>query len=316
MNQKFTFIKRYIKGFFNKKRFMPSYIPSLSIETTNICSSNCVFCANRIMKRKRTVLDMSLFKKAIDEYAFLGAKEVNFNAVVGEPLADPFLLERARYVKSLKQFKTLGFVTTLQGLEKFDIGEFLESGITWLGISIVLSGKDKYRDFFGIDRYENVLENLVTLINENNKNQNINYYIDVKPTKESKKEVIKHSDFKMINSLVKQDLVSTVRKQGIYVDDWLCSIDLPSYLKRRPLIPRWFRPCGLLYNSMVIYSNGNMGMCQCRDFEANSELILGNIKNSTLQELWLGEKITHIRNDWHKKNKIPGICRKCRHYLY
>lgn len=94
MNQKLTFIKRYIKGFFNQERFRPATIPHLSIETTNICNSNCVFCANQKMKRKRMILDIALFKKIIDEYLSLGAEEVNFNAVIGEPFTDPFFVRK------------------------------------------------------------------------------------------------------------------------------------------------------------------------------------------------------------------------------
>lgn len=227
------------------------------------------------------------------------------------------MLERARYVQSLKQFKTLGFVTTLQGLEKFNIEEFFTSGITWLGISTVLSGKDKYFDFFKVNNYEKMLKNLHVLIRENNKSNNkINIYIDIKPTDEPRGDIINYPDFKEINSLIKQDLVATVKQRSIYVDDWLGRIDLPGYLNRRPLIPRWFRPCGLLYNSLIIYSNGKVGICQCRDFEADSELILGNIKEQSLKDLWDGNKIFKIRNNWRKKNKIPTICRNCRHYLY
>src|SRR6185436_11116555 len=109
-------------------------------------------------------------------------------------------------------------------------------------------------------------------------------------------DVLNHPDFKLIDSMVDQDLVAAVRNdQGVYVDDWLGAVTLPSYLKKRPLYPRAFRPCRLLYSGLMIYSNGNVGACSCRDFEASSELILGNVADQSMDEMWNGEKLASIR---------------------
>lgn len=311
------FVLRYVKGYFEKERFKPSSIPRVSIETTNICNSKCVFCANKVMKRKRQHLEMSLFKKAVNEFAAMGGNTIDFNAVIGDPLLDKYLLQRARYVKKFPQFKSLGFVTTLQWLHLFDINEFFDSGITWLSISCILSGRERYFELFGVDKYDIFLKNLLILIEENNKRKNkISILMGIKPTDEPISDVINHQDFKMINSLLDQDLVHTLKKQGVYYDDWLGAINLPNYLKRRPLYFRLFRPCRLLYNQIIIFSNGNIGVCSCKDFEANSELIFGSLKDITLQEMWSGEKLENLRFNWVKKNKVPNICKSCRHYIY
>jgi hypothetical protein len=40
------------------------------------------------------------------------------------------------------------------------------------------------------------------------------------------------------------------------------------------------------------------------------------VKDKSLAELWTGEKLAHLRSDWHRKNKVPEICKTCRHYNY
>jgi radical SAM protein with 4Fe4S-binding SPASM domain len=313
-----AFAVRYARSYFRKGRFTPAAIPRLSLETTNVCNAKCVFCANPIMQRQKEPLEVTKFKKAVDEFVAMGGTTIDFNATIGDPLLDPFLLERARYVKQFPQFESLGFVTTLQWLHRYDLDEFFDSGITWLSISTSLSGREKYLEFFGVDKYQPMLENLLTLIKENNKRgKPLDLFIGVKPTNEPIEDVLQHADFQLIDSLVDQDLPVALRDNGgVYVDDWLGSIELPPYLKKRPLYPRAFRPCQLLYSGLMVYSNGNVGACSCRDFEASSELILGNVGSESLGEMWEGEKLAALRSDWLKKSKVPDICKSCRHYLY
>ena len=311
------FAMRYARGYFEDGRFEPRDPPKLSIETTNICNADCVFCANSKMERRRQPLDMAAFQKAVDEYAAMGGRDLDFDVTIGDPLLDPKLLERARYARRYPQFEHLGFVTTLQWLHRWNMDEFFDSGITWLAVSITLSGREKYREFFGVDLYERTLQNLVMLINENKRRSGaISVSIAIKPTNEPLEDVLKHPDLRLIDSMVDQDLEATARATGFYVDDWQGAVKLPAYLKKRPLYPRMFRPCRLLYAGLMLYSNGTVGACACRDFEASSELILGDIHDQSLDQMWTGDTLASLRDNWRTKNRVPDICQSCRHYLY
>jgi radical SAM protein with 4Fe4S-binding SPASM domain len=311
------FILRFSKNYLDTRYQTPPAVPEMSIETTNICNAKCVFCANPIMMRRKEPLEMSKFKKALDEFVAMGGTVLDFNVTIGDPLLDRSLLERARYVKQFPQIETLGFVTTLQWLHKWDMDEFFDSGLTWVSVSTALSGREKYLEFFGVDKYDQHLKNLIVLIEENKKRGNkMAIIITLKPTNEPIEDVINHPDFKMIDSMIEKDLVAIAKSGGFYVDDWLGTVKLPPYLKKRPLYPRAYHPCRLLYKGLMVYSNGNVGACSCRDFEANSELILGNVEDQTLEEMWHGEQLTQIRSNWRKKNKVPEICKSCRHYVY
>jgi radical SAM protein with 4Fe4S-binding SPASM domain len=64
----------------------------------------------------------------------------------------------------------------------------------------------------------------------------------------------------------------------------------------------------------MVYSNGKVGACDCVDFEATSELILGNIADTSLEEMWNGEHLQRIRSDWRAGTKIPKVCSNCHMY--
>jgi MoaA/NifB/PqqE/SkfB family radical SAM enzyme len=145
------FSLRYSARFFKKGRFTPLELPKLSIETTNICNSDCVFCANSVMTRKKTTIDMELFKRIVADFAKSGGQYIDLTDIIGDPLLDKKLIERGKYVRQFPQFKSLGFVSTLQWLHKHDLDQFIRT-FTWIGVSITLSGRESYKAFFGVNK--------------------------------------------------------------------------------------------------------------------------------------------------------------------
>lgn len=323
-NYKLIAVKRFIALFgkyisfsFKRPEFKVKVVPQLFIETTNFCMSKCAYCAYKYMQRPKEHLAMDLFKKAVDDYVKIGGVDFAFCCTLGEPTCDPFLLERVEYIKKNQRIRSISLITNLQNLHQFDIHEFINSGITSFRVSAVLSGSEKYYEFFGVDLYSVFLRNLVLLLKENKKYHNkISIEIDIKPTNETKEDIINHPDFKLINSLTGQDLIAKVEAINYFVDDWCNMVHLPRYLKRRPLYPRFFQPCVLLADSVIVFSNGNVGVCQCRDYNADSELILGNLKEKGLRELIDGDKRPRIFLEWKNRNKIPKICQCCSQYIY
>ena len=309
---------RYTKGYFEPGRFEASRDPSLTVETTNICSSKCIYCPNSIMAREKESMDMEIFKKTIDEYAAMGGHFISFTPTIGDPLLDKNLIERGRYVRQYAQFTSLGFFTPLQWLHKHDINDFFSAGFTWLGVSIALSGKESYKSFFGVDKYEQAVKSLEMLIHENDRRGNsLKFTISIVPTDETIEKVIKHPDFMRIKSLVGQDLRNYIEKgQQAYMDDWHGNVKLPEYLRRSPLYPRYFRPCRMLFSGLAVHSNGLVDACRCHNFNASGDLIVGSIKDSGLNELWNGVRLKLLRDNWKSKNRVPDICQNCRSYLY
>ena len=292
-------------------------VPVLSVEITNVCNSRCVFCPNAIMKRRKEHLDMPLFKQGVDQYFEMGGTRVNFNCLVGEPFLDPHLMERIAYVRSHSQVESLTFFSTLQWLHKWDVDAIVSSGITALFVSVVLSGRDKYREFFGVDHYEQVLSNIDLLVEAIRKNNNdMTLELSLKPTGERAEQIVSHPDFIRIEGLTGGKATKALEEMGMGVHDYSGKVRLPHSLRRRPLYPRYKRPCRLLYDHLKIFSNGNAGLCVCSDFEADSGLIIGNCRQSTVEALWNGDNAESIRRAWKETNQVPAICKSCRAYVY
>jgi radical SAM protein with 4Fe4S-binding SPASM domain len=269
------------------------------------------------MRRKPESLDMDLFRKAVDDFVKIGGSNLDFNPCIGETLLDPYLMERLKYLKQFPGIKSLGFFTNLQWLHKFNLEEFLDSGITWLMVSVMLLGREKYDDFFGVDRYPQTLENIVNLIKANNQHQNkIKISFSLKTGIDPLKKTADHPDFKMIDALLKGELSKELDKTGLTVHDFCGQIELPQYLRKRPLYPRYLRPCEFFYKVLKVFSNGKIGVCVCADFETTSELTLGDIKKDSLSDIWNGEKLAQLRKRWRKQNIIPSLCRRCSNYAY
>lgn len=306
---------RHIAASFEPRRWRATHVPEVNIENTSICNSHCVFCANDMMQRPRQPMNADVFKKAVNEAIELGATAINFSVMIGDPLLDTQLLERARYVKSFPQVRETGFTTTLQWLHRFDLNEFFDSGFNWIVVSTTLSGREQYRNFFGVDKYDAMLTNLVALLTENNKrNKPIEIVLSIKPTPEYRKDILNHPDFRRVQSLTDQKLGKEINRERFLVMDWGGAVSLPSYLKPLPLWPRQRRPCGRLLRNLMVYSNGRVCACNCVDFNASSELILGDIKEMSLAEMWNGERIRKIRSDWRAGERIPAICSTCQVY--
>lgn len=310
---------RWIRYFLEPGRYVADPIPVVNFEITNICNSKCIFCPYPIMKRKKEPMSMEVFTNAVDHLVEAGAKNMTFCVTMGDPLLDPHLFERAHYVRTRAKINDLGFLTTLQWLHRWNLNEFL-SLFSWIQISLSLSGPESYKNFFGVDLYAQMLKNLESLLKRNvelGKPQVIMF--SLKPVEDSMETILNHPDFNRIAKLTDFDLATMARdSQTEYLDDWGSAVELPPHLKARLLhiYPRAFLPCRFLYSNMMVFSNGNIAPCNCRDYEANSELILGNAKKDRLLDVWNGEKLKSLRYGWRRNNKVPSICKTCRQYRY
>lgn len=70
--------------------------------------------------------------------------------------------------------------------------------------------------------------------------------------------------------------------------------------------------CALPLASAQIYSNGNVSLCACADFNGDGALNIGNINEQSLAEMLSTEKVRRFW-DW-EANGIPEVCRKCSFY--
>jgi MoaA/NifB/PqqE/SkfB family radical SAM enzyme len=282
----------------------------LGIELTNICNANCVFCGYQYLERPKVVLPVDLFQKGIDEFDALGGGSVGFNTVVGEPLVAPDIVEKIQYARSKKNIRRIGLFTNGILINRVGARDLISSGLNDITISIGGFDHESYLRIFRVDRWDCVHEGILNLLKENESSNN-----------RVKIRIALRSDLPIWESLRKPaykelkrykfDLEFNIR----HFDNWSGRIKqehLTGTMRLRDL-PEKREPCAILYRTPKILSNGDMTLCGCRDLNGDSELVLGNIRDWCIQEMWHDPKVEDIRNGFYL-SKYPKICHDCSMY--
>lgn len=270
------------------------------IENTNVCNANCIFCPHKIMKRKVGVMNMGLFKKIIEE-----CKKVKIEYVTiygfGEPLLDKQFFERVEYTKSVG-IQRVTTNTNGMYLDEEKIEKVFNSGLDEIYVSFDAATSKTYKKIRpGLD-FQIVKKNILNLVKERERRQSkkpeiVLSYVE---SRDNKHEIKKY--IKQWKGMVDNISVS-------FIQNWTGDIESGEILMggRRD-------PCRLLWTDMVISWNGDVPLC-CNDY--GNRMILGNINDQSIKEVWGGDKLRIIR-ELHKGGEFEkiNICAKCEYNFH
>jgi radical SAM protein with 4Fe4S-binding SPASM domain len=297
------------QGFENKP-------PSILVfQVTEFCNASCSFCCYRFSKPKNRMSN-EIFFKAAEEYYNIGGKNIQLNALTGEPLLDPLLFEKTSFLRSLGDFDSTGFTTNGILFNKNEIIEsVLNSGLSYINIST--SGFDKvtYERTMGVRKYDEFLSGLCRLLQ---RNQESGYPISIQLAIRGLMNNINTDDFtsKILPFVKSSDGRVAISFLRLYTD-WIGRItaeDLPkdcgfqgSHIK--------IKPCELSFNLGVL-ANGDLRLCHCHFGKEGriDPLTIGNIMRDSLEDAWLSETTRGVRRTTYGGN-ANEICSKCRTYL-
>jgi len=308
-------VKNFV-SYFNRnniKKDLLNKFLGLNIETINICNANCTFCAYQYQTRDTGTMDMDLFKKIIHEYVEIGGGDLGLGPTVGDPLADKYIIERIKFARTFNKINNIGFFSNLIALGRFNIKDFVNSGLTNLMISTSGFDEDMYLRVYRSKQYKKMFNNLINLLKENVKSgKPIDILVDMR-TDKSLKETLNFPDYKKLLKYLPPDKINCKFRY----DDWAGKIkksDLTGEMKIRNMMASMrfrYSACFEYFNGPSIYWNGDVGICGCRDVDAK-ELIIGNVKNEKLVNIWYNAKHLNLLNNFIKKP--PNICKVCTHY--
>ena len=281
----------------------------ISFEVTNICNANCIFCGYQYLQRLKAILPMDLFKRAIDEFNDFGGGNVGFTPVVGDPLIDPYIIERIKYARSKKNIRRIGFFTNGILINKIGTQAIISSGVNEITISIGGLNPETYSRIFRVNRWNPLYEGVLNLLRENELyNNKVNIWIELR------------SDIP-IWRLLRAPAYKKLKRYkfnlqfNVHYDSWSGRIKQEhlrgTMLLRNP--PKKTEPCLILYTGPKILSNGDVTLCGCRDLNGDSDLVLGNIKDKSILEMWCDPKVENIRKGFYL-SRYPKICWECSFY--
>jgi hypothetical protein len=299
--------KRYAKVefWFQRKQLialLEKSIPNLTIETTNICNADCIFCAYQFQKRPTGIMSMELFQKLIDEYVELGGGSLGLTPTVGDPLVDKWIVERVRYARSKPKIRRIGMYSNMISLDRIGLNELLHSGIDSLIVSTSGFEEKMYVRVYRSQMYRQMLRNVKQFAEANNAaGRPVDFQIDMRVDRPAEE----------VAALVDRDKIGLKFRY----DNWAGFIkpdQLSGNMTLRVPLQSKPAPCSELYSGPIVYWDGKAGACGCRDVNA-SELIIGDATRSHLGAIWFGEEIRKLRDEF-MTDQIRPICQSCTHY--
>lgn len=275
---------------------------NLLIEITNNCNSNCIFCANRKMTRKRGFINSSFVTRILKEAYYLGVREVGFYTV-GEPLLDSNL---ENYIFDAKKIGYKYVYITTNGilLNKERIKSLILSGLDSIKLSINAINMKDYKFIHGTDKFDIVLNNLINLYNFRKENNlNFKIYVSYISTRYNDKDI---NEIKSFFKLYCDDVaVINVRNQSGMMPEisYLSCVNEENKIKSQRNVP-----CYYVFNSLNVTCEGYLTAC-CTDFQ--NYLVYADLNKVSLKEAWHNKIITELRKK-HLNNDICGtLCYNC-----
>lgn len=303
----FWFRRRAIQKELETLRQLPR---NLHIEGTNVCNAKCVFCAYPQMQRAKTTMPLQEFQRIVDEYVAMGGRYVSLTPIVGDPFVDSHLFERLDDLDRRPQIQGFDFYTN-GILMKPSVSSRLLNYQQKLHIHLSFGGFDRatYRTMMGVDYFDLVCRNIEALM-------------AAKRASGSATRIslaLRCPRSRWLGPFWEQ--CQTYEQDGLldmhfvgHFDSWagkVKDVDLQR-VGLDPVPPPYKRgACELLYLKPVILADGRVNACACRDVEA--ELIVGDLKQSSLVDVWDGHPIATLIQQ-HERGDFPEVCQRCTWY--
>jgi radical SAM protein with 4Fe4S-binding SPASM domain len=312
-----------------------------NIETTNYCNMTCVMCPRTIyMKRKNIWIDDQIFEKALsyvkpyekkeldefwswlEENTPYSEKKISENgfyfSVVsrclilhgyGEPFLDKFLIKRIKLCKE-KNIPTY-FSCTPATMTVEKATEAMQAGLDVLKFSLDAMDDESIKSIRGKKaNYQESIDKILKLIQikkkYNFKTMFVPCMISLKKDKDSLLLQKKFLDF-----WHEKDVYAYIKSQD---NRWL--FDQDKKQKNNSHYAKQY--CEYPWTSLTIMADGNVVPCTQI---SNNEIILGNIKNNTLEEIWNSDNYhnfrkMHLTGNFPKGHKCKNSCDQIKIYEY
>ena len=300
-------------------------VPTIfNIETTNYCNMKCVFCARTIyMKRKNIWIDDDLFEKMLDKVqvhkdknlndfwnwlekdAKFNPKEVSENgfyfSVVsrclilhgyGEPFLDKYLIKRLTACKKRNIPTYFSCTPATMTIDK--AVKAMEAGLTVLKFSLDAMDDEKIKSIRGKKaNYNESIDKILKLLEIKKKRGFKTLFVPCMiAINNDEKSKFMHNKFMEFWS--DKDVFAYVKSQD---NRWL--FEQSKQLKNESHYAQQY--CEFPWTSSTIMAEGNVVPCTQI---SNNEIVLGNVNEKSLEEIWNGEEYKNLRH-MHLTGKFP-----------
>lgn len=252
------------------------------VEPTNRCNLSCSFCPQSLADYRERAgywehIDMGLYRKVVAELATMGLKSLKLY-FFGEPLLHPHIGEIVRLAKTA--CTRVELTTNAMPLTERTAQELIDAELDYLRVSV-------YSD---IQHPENVIRNVRRLYELRGARKRPFIFAKVFNLQEQQAVSVSYTG-----------IVDEVGVEGLH------SIGSDMIQIGRLAGPQI--ACPYPFYNLVVRSDGNVVPC-CVAWETS--LIIGNVKDQTLAEIWRGEKLAAIhRLHLAGQGRSLAACHSC-----
>ena len=270
----------------------------LWVETASRCNLRCVMCLNKDLRAsEKGLMDFDLFKKIIDE----AKRHVNdiYLHHRGEPLLNPALFDMISYAREVglkTRFHTNG---TLLNEEK--AAKLLEAGPDLVSFSVDGFDKPSYEQIrVGAD-FEETVSNIIR-------------FAEMRKSRNLKKPYAVVETIRFCNPTIGENKRKTDELRRRFLDAGINEvIEKDEYTWAEENAPETGTPpeysaCTFPWYAMAICWDGTVTPCP-QDYRA--KMVMGNVGNNTLEEIWNGEAYRDLRRRFRTDLDSLALCRKC-----
>jgi MoaA/NifB/PqqE/SkfB family radical SAM enzyme len=278
-----------------------TYLPEkIYIEVTNFCDADCICCPHGRMRRPRGYMSWELFKKIIDEcrFFYINTLKTIYLHKDGEPLLDPLLFERIKYIKSYLPNARIQINSNANALGEDKALQLLNSRIDGIVFSVNGASKNTFEKITSGVNYDTIKHNLDIFfkIKKNIPNQT-HVTMQMLISRDNKHEIDEYQRL----WLGKPD--------RIYFKPMHNFLDMKTSIKTLKLNRKQVKFCTDPFKIQVIYWNGNVGLC-CWDYD--NFVQLGNVREDTLYNVYNNENFETVRRAMCKKGYSRiNPCNRC-----
>ena len=283
------FENRYQWFSYPKWRYVAPFPLHVDFEASSNCNLECPMCFRRHMENTGdfTDMDFDLYKKGIDECAENNLYSIRLSWR-GESSIHPRIIDMVDYAREAG-IKEISFLSNGSGMNKDFCMGLIRAGLDYITFSV--DGlRENYNKLRAPLKYDETVANIALLhgLREENggfprikvqgiyeffKGQAAEYYETFKPITDCISFNVKH-DYSLRNQ--KQD-------ENLF--------------------------CPYLWQRITITANGLIPLC-ISDWD--TEVSIGNLRDQTIKEAWLGEKMTQMRKIQEENRRLElSPCQKC-----
>ena len=282
----------------NDKLF-PKYPRAIQIQTVSGCNAACITCPTGLspQRTEHKYLSMQLWEKVVEECSQLESPiHIIIVSLFNEPLIDKRLLDMVDMAKGVLPDTRFLLVTNGSLLTEKNIERMLQSKLDSVRVSINAYCKESY-DLLknGLD-FHRIVEGTKKLLERSKELGKPNVIASMLEVQFNTQEVQQFVDF--WSQLGAQVHVSPA---------WNRAGNLPSDNEYQLEAAGWSgKLCPKPFVTLCITCDGTVVLC-CADYAA--EVVLGNIGEQKLLEIWMGPKHQSVLLQILKKQN--PLCSRC-----